>query len=297
MREQVGVSTSIARDPSFINNHFISDFAKFGWNPLDSDAETYADVGKFLVIHKEDAKDPCGCVVVFPYETNNFLGYFYMKEEWRGKGLGSKLLSEALELVDGPIGSLDSVEEHVETYARRGFHPIGSVLSMETSSFHVPNVPVSLLPEEVLVDLAEVSIDDVIRLEHEYTGVKRTPFWKHPKLLEGSKGVAILHNGSLRAYIICKPSSDGCKISPLYASEVRQARLLLNHLSDVISTYPTTQLDCWGNNEEAERLFIEYGMERTYTFTRMWKGGIPLEQHKGGSSERTAFCWNDAATG
>lgn len=31
MREQVGLSTSITRDPSFINNHFISDFAKFGW--------------------------------------------------------------------------------------------------------------------------------------------------------------------------------------------------------------------------------------------------------------------------
>jgi ribosomal protein S18 acetylase RimI-like enzyme len=93
-----------------------------GWNPGLEDAECFyqADPEGFLVGLIDS--EPVSCISVVRYgESSGFLGFYIVKPEYRGKGLGLELWKAGLKRLEGRVVGLDGVVAQQDNYRKSGF--------------------------------------------------------------------------------------------------------------------------------------------------------------------------------
>lgn len=252
--------------------------AREGWNPglADDGAFRSADPHGFLIGRVDGV--PVAVISAVSYAGGfSFVGLYIVDPEWRGRGYGWALWSEALARVSGVVG-LDGVVEQQANYATSGF-----VLAHRNIRFG--GVPVGQRQEVTdLSDVVELGPDDlpaVEAIDSACFGARRTEFLRRWLAVPGALAAGVRSGSGLSGYGVIRPARDGMKVGPLFADDADTARAILGRLVAHAGEGTRVFLDVPEPHLAGVALAQEHGLEPVFETARMYRGGsldLPLDR-------------------
>lgn len=247
--------------------------AREGWNPGLADAGAFraADPDGFLIGRVDGV--PVAVISAVSYPGGfSFVGLYIVDPQWRGRGYGWALWSEALARTTGIVG-LDGVVEQQANYARSGF-----VLAHRSVRFG--GVPSGA--EHGDVDL--LGIDDltaVQAVDAACFGAPRPEFLRRWLAVPGGCAAGVRSGSGLSGYGVIRPAREGMKVGPLFADDADTARAILGRLVAHAGADTPVYLDVPEPHLEGVALAREQGLVPVFETARMYRGGtldLPLDR-------------------
>ncbi len=249
-----------------------------GWNPGFHDADCFfaADPEGFLVGLLDE--EPVGCISAVSYGgTYGFLGFYIVKQEFRGKGYGIQLWNAALERLPAMNMGLDGVVAQQGNYERSGFRIAHRNIRWEWKKSKVESGKSGHEP----VNLTELPFETLSTYDRRMFGVNRDQFlhlWINRPL---SRALGTVRGGRLTGYGVIRACRKGFKIGPLFADNERLAESLFLALTEHLAPGSPVFLDTPEVNAAAVHLAKQYHMEMVFETARMYLKGqadIPLDK-------------------
>ncbi|WP_371347531.1 GNAT family N-acetyltransferase [Ancylobacter sp. IITR112] len=237
-----------------------------GWNPGLADAACFAtvDPAGFRVAEVEGR--PAAVISVVNYDARfAFLGFYIVRPELRGQGIGFRLWQAGLAHAGERTIGLDGVVAQQANYSRQGF-----VLSHRNIRFAgTPG------PGEVgeTVDLAQVPFEAVAASDALVFPAPRAGFLKAWTTAPAHAGRAVLRDGRLAGWGVVRPARAGWKIGPLVAEDAEVAETLFRALRAAAGDEPVV-LDVPEPNEAALALARRHGLAPVFETARMYRGSL-----------------------
>jgi GNAT superfamily N-acetyltransferase len=247
--------------------------AREGWNPGLDDAEVFwnADPDGFVAAEINGELVGGGSIVAYG-SRYGFMGFFIMRPDCRGHGLGDRLWNErkrrlSARLDAGASIAMDGVFNMQEYYARGGFRFVCRDLRFEGRGMNSPQcegvIEASSLPFE-LIDIYD-------RL---HFPVPRSGFLRSWIQRPGGHALAAVEDDAIRGYGVMRPCRTGHKIGPLFAASAKVAEQLLVALGSRVSGEPIF-LDVPEINRDALALVARHNMKEVFGCARMVLGPVP----------------------
>ena len=249
-----------------------------GWNPGLQDAELFwqNDPEAFVAADHQGEMIGGGAITSYAGEFG-FMGFFIIRPEFRGRGLGNRLWQARRErllarLRPGASIGLDGVFAMQAYYARGGFVLAHRDLRYQAEG-KAPEA--SAGAGETLVLLAEVAFEAVEAYDRRCFPAPRSGFvraWIHqPEAL----ALGCLRENRLAGYGVVRRCGLGCKIGPLFADDRQAAEALYGGLAHFAQPGPWF-LDVPENNPAAMDLARHHGMREVFGCARMYLGPAPV---------------------
>ena len=200
------------------------------------------------------------------------MGFFIMRPEYRGHGLGDHLWYERKRRLlarldaDAAIG-LDGVFNMQHYYARGGFRFVGRDLRFEGLGMDLPQ------PKHV-IEASVLPFERIDAYDRRHFPAPRSRFlqdWIHRP---GGHALAVVDGGEIRGYAVMRPCRTGYKIGPLFAANAGLAESLLVAIASRVPGEPIF-LDVPEINGDALALVARYRMSEVFGCARMVLGPIP----------------------
>ncbi len=245
-----------------------------GWNPGLADHGPFweADPGGWWGGELDGRLVSCISTVAHG-EDFGFVGFYIVRPELRGRGLGRRTWDAAMPRLHGRLVGLDGVVEQVASYERSGF--ASAYLSRRNRCPGGGPAPTGLTP------LAEVPFSDVADMDAACFPARREAFLRAWLAMPGATGLARLDQGGLAGFGVLRPCLDGCKIGPLLARDPATAELLLDGLLAAAPGGAPVFLDTPERNGAALDMVAARGMDTVFETMRMYTGPeppLPLER-------------------
>ena len=246
---------------------------KEGWNPGPFDAEAFfhADPDGFYGYFKEEEMLGGGSIVSYNGEFG-FMGFFIMKPEYRGTGLGRELWYQRRDtllkrLHKGAAIGMDGVVAMQPFYKKGGFE-----IAFIDKRYERKGEAFELEPH--ISPVTKADYPQLLTLDKKCFGFDRTQFMNKWLQLQENKTFKMVVNDRLLGFAIMRRAAIGYKICPLFAEDYCVAEALykacLNATKDesVFLDIPTT-------NPEAVRLVENFGGTYVFECARMYYGTPP----------------------
>jgi GNAT superfamily N-acetyltransferase len=245
-----------------------------GWNPGVDDDRRFlaADHDAFIGFELDgEIAGTVSCTLYGPAYA--FIGFYIVREDLRGRGIGSQLFDLALDRAEGRVVGLDAELEQEALYAGRGF-----VLADRNERWR--GVGGGVRPPG-LSDLDEVDYDELERYDDRVFGVPRRDFLR-AWALERPHGQALVRfvDGAMRGYGILRACREGSKIGPLFADDPDTAAVLLAGLRAGAGDGTPIFLDAPRTNPDALALASAQLDAPVFETARMYRGGRPPEDSR-----------------
>ena len=245
-----------------------------GWNPGLHDADVFwnTDPEGYLGAECGGELVATGSVVTYS-SAYGFMGFFIVRKDLRGQGIGTKLWyhrrdSLRARLSDGAAIGMDGVFDMQDWYARGGFVFSHRNLRMEGIGKAGGN------PSPEIVDLAEVSFEELTRYDRLCFGCDRAEFLRRWIDMPKARSLGVVRGDRLRGYGVIRQCRQGFKIGPLFADEPQVAESLFVALGHHANGQ-TLSLDVPETNTEAMSLAKRHGMQEVFGCARMYLGPPP----------------------
>ena len=245
-----------------------------GWNPGLSDADLFWAVDPEAFIAAELDGQLVGGGSIASYGGRyGFMGFFIIRPEHRGRGLGTWLWHERLRLLvqrlDEPaVIGMDGVFEMQAWYAKGGFKFSGRVLRFQGSGQNYPETGNIAL-------LRDIPFAEIDAYDRDHFPTPRSEFLRRWIDQPGAHTRAALRDGSLAGFGVMRPCRSGYKIGPLFADDAAVADDLFCALAGQVPGVPVF-LDLPENNRAALKLANLHGMEEVFGCAEMFHGPAPL---------------------
>ncbi len=253
-----------------------------GWNPGIHDAAAFyaADPNGFFLALVDG--EPVGSVSAVAYNDSfGFMGFFIVRPESRGQGIGEKLGEAGLRYLGKRNIGLDAVLEQQPRYERAGFRRAyrnirwqGEAKAGRTS------------PE--CTELSRVPFTAIAAYDDRLFPAPRHRFLREWIKQPGAIALGILKkDGSLCGYGVIRPCRTGYKLGPLFADDTAAAHTLYESLTAAVPPGTPVFLDTPDRNREAAALARNYNLEPVFETARMYNRGeppVPLERWYGVTS-------------
>ena len=247
--------------------------AREGWNPGLDDAEVFwaIDPEGFVAAEMDGELIGGGSIVAYG-KKYGFMGFFIMRPEYRGRGLGDHLWHERKRRLlarldaDAAIG-LDGVFNMQHYYARGGFRFVGRDLRFEGLGMDLPQ------PKHV-IDASVLPFERIDAYDRRHFPAPRSRFLQDWIQLPGGYALAVVDGGEIRGYAVMRPCRTGYKIGPLFAANAGVAESLLVAIASRVPGEPIF-LDVPEINGDALALVARYRMSEVFGCARMVLGPIP----------------------
>ena len=239
-----------------------------GWNPGLADAACFAsvDADGFLIGEFDGA--PAAMVSCVNYDASfAFLGFYMVRADLRGRGLGLRLWKSAVAHAGHRVIGLDGVVAQQPNYQKSGFQlayanvRYGGVLT-------APGTPVATTTALTELPLAMVAASD-----RTVFPAPRPTFLRAWIDAPGHIGRALLRDGRLAAWGVIRPCRTGHKIGPLVADDRIAAETVLAALLRAQGGGEIF-LDVPSINREAVTLAEDLGLAPVFETARMYTGPI-----------------------
>jgi GNAT superfamily N-acetyltransferase len=239
------------------------------WNPGLRDAPcNYAADPQGFVIAKVDGK-PVGSISAVRYESGyGFMGFYIVLPEFRGRGIGRLLWSEALRRLEGRVVGLDGVMAMVPCYAKSGF-----VTHHINTRHRFKAAPHALAP--TVKRLSSLPLAKVLEYDRRHHPAARAAFLDQWVRIPGSHGFVSVTDARVNGYGVIRPSQNGWRIGPLFADSAAVAGSLLEALCGSVNAGDDIFMDVPGCNEAACALAEARGVEKLFQTARMYRGVMP----------------------
>jgi ribosomal protein S18 acetylase RimI-like enzyme len=257
--------------------------AREGWNPGLHDAQVFwsTDPEAFIAADLDGEMIGGGAITSYNGEFG-FMGFFIVRPEFRGRGLGNTLWHARRDrllrrLQPGACIGLDGVFEMQDYYARGGF-----VFSHRDMRFRaeIPARP-AITPDGDgrIVALSDIPFDRLLDYDRTCFPAPRPEFLKQWISQADACALACQRDGKLGGYGVVRRCGEGCKIGPLFADDAQAAEALYSHLAAFAAGAPLF-LDAPENNPAAMALVRRHGMTEVFGCARMYLGTAPDLAHK-----------------
>ncbi len=243
-----------------------------GWNPGIDDARCFetVDPGGFLIGEIDGA--PAATISCVNYDPHfSFLGFYIVREDLRGRGLGLQIWKAAIAHAGGRTIGLDGVIAQQDNYRKSGF------------GFAYANVRyggmVAAAGEQDLgiVDLRSIAPADIEASDAAVFPAARPDFLTSWVGAPDHHGRALIRDGVLAGWGVVRPCRRGFKIGPLVAIDRACAQDVLSALIAAIGGGEVF-LDVPSVNPHAVALAQETGLTPVFETARMYTAPVrPLQ--------------------
>jgi GNAT superfamily N-acetyltransferase len=251
--------------------------ASEGWNPGRNDAQIFWDTDPdgFIAADLEGELIGGGSIISYGGRFG-FMGFFIIRPDHRGKGLGTRLWLQRRDILTARLQApvvigMDGVFNMQGFYARGGF-------VLHNRDLRFEGVGAAAPPGEALVDLRELPLVDVLDYDSAHFPAPRERFLEAWITQPDSRALGAVQDGILRGYGVIRPCRQGFKIGPLFAADGDTAETLFRGLGDFAPGEPIF-LDVPEINPEAMALARRHGMREVFGCARMYYGPIPALPH------------------
>jgi len=253
--------------------------AREGWNPGLHDAGIFWATDSEAFLAAEVDGDLIGGGAITSYDREfGFMGFFIVRPEFRGRGLGNALWHARLKrliarLNPGATIGLDGVFTMQDYYAKGGF-----VFSHRNMRFRteIGKPPVEAPVEDgEIVPLDAVPFDRVLAYDRTCFPAARPTFLKAWISQPDALALGCRRGGTLVGYGVARHCREGCKIGPLFADDAGVAESLYSKLTGFAAGGPLF-LDAPENNSAAMELVRRHRMTEVFGCARMYLGPFPV---------------------
>ncbi|SER74019.1 Acetyltransferase (GNAT) domain-containing protein [Nitrosomonas sp. Nm51] len=256
--------------------------AQEGWNPGFHDADAFwaADSEAFIAAERGGMLVGGGTITAYQNEFG-FMGFFIIRPEYRGRGLGNTLWHARRDrllarLRPGACIGLDGVFAMQDYYARGGF--VFSHRNMRFRAEIPEHYGAPLIDEAEIVPLTSVPFAWIQAYDRICFPALRTAFLKAWTNLPDALALGCRREGKLAGYGVVRRCREGCKIGPLFANDNRTAGMLYKHLA-VFAAGGPLYLDAPENNPAAIEFAQRHEMSEVFGCARMYLGQPPALAH------------------
>lgn len=252
--------------------------AREGWNPGLHDAGLFwaTDPGAFVAADLDGKLIGGGAITSYQGEFG-FMGFFIVRPEYRGRGLGNRLWHARRErllarLRPGAGVGLDGVFTMQDYYAKGGF-----VFSHRNMRFRVevpPEAEASAEDGQDIVPLAGVPFEHVMDYDRTCFPAPRRTFLEGWIAQPEALALGCREGGRLIGYGVVRRCREGFKIGPLFADDAPAAEALFARLAGFAAGGPLF-LDVPENNPAAMELVRRHRMTEVFGCARMYLGPPP----------------------
>jgi len=251
----------------------ISWAANEGWNPGLYDADIFwnTDPDGYIAAEIDGELIGGGSIVSYRGEFG-FMGFFIVKPEYRGGGLGTQLWFARREKLRSRLKStaaigMDGVFEMQPFYTRGGFKFSHREIRFEGTGASCPLSP-SVAP------LSNVSFNALLDYDTSHFPTGRPAFLKAWIAQPESRALGVMDGDRLCGYGVIRRCRNGFKIGPLFADSAGIALELFNGLSDHAAGEPVF-IDVPEINDSAMQLVSSKDMKEVFGCARMYFGSKP----------------------
>ena len=244
-----------------------------GWN------QTAADWGRFLssspqgcFVAEVDGR-VCGTATTISYESRfAWVGMVLVDPEFRGRGIGTKLLERAIECLDIlriPTVKLDATPLGRPLYEKLGFVTEYEIerCTLKRPANQGANVSCAELPPSLSPD----ELEAICKADREIFGADRSSLLKSLHGEAPAYAVGLWNAGSLSGYVFGRRGSFGDHLGPWMSRDPDTARHLLEAFVSR-SSRETLVVDCLRSNAAAGDLLKSFGFSYSRPLTRMYRG-------------------------
>lgn len=241
-----------------------------GWNPGLDDAERFlaADPGAFLwTEHEGEVVATVSCALYG--DSYAFVGFYIVRSDLRGRGIGSPLFERALERAGDRVVGLDGVLAQRASYERRGF-----VLAHRNVRWGTTGGGTR---PGGLVELSSVPFEQLLAFDAAVFGCERERFLRGWIDRPAGHALACIDGDRLSGYGVLRPCRTGMKVGPLFADDPEVADTLLTGLLAVAGPGAEVFIDMPAANPRAGELHEGRALEPSFETVRMYLNGRPPE--------------------
>jgi GNAT superfamily N-acetyltransferase len=252
-----------------------------GWNPGLRDAETFwrADPEGFVAVERDGALAAGGSIVSYG-GLYGFMGFFIVRPDLRGRGIGRWLWHERKRLLrarlrpGAPIG-MDGVFAMQHFYAAGGFALEHRELRFESAAASGPVDRSSHTAHRVAISpIGSALMDQAIRYDAPHFPAPRAEFMRRWLSQPGALPVAALDGGTVTGIAMARPARTGMRVGPFFADTPAVAEALLMHILDACAGVPV-HVDVPERNPDAMALVERLGMRQVFGCAKMTIGNPP----------------------
>lgn len=244
-----------------------------GWNPgcYDSDIFWQTDSDGFIAAEMDGELIGGGSIV--SYSGNfGFMGFFIVKPELRGQGLGTQLWFARRDKLQSRLNAsaaigMDGVFEMQPFYTNGGFE-----FSHREIRFEGTGIACALPPS--VTPLSEIAFDLILDYDTAHFPAERANFLKAWITQPESCALGVLQNKQLKGYGVIRRCEKGYKIGPLFANNVEIAIDLFNSLSSHAAE-EAVFIDVPEINQHAMQIVKDKGMKEVFGCARMYFANKP----------------------
>jgi GNAT superfamily N-acetyltransferase len=241
-----------------------------GWNPGLHDAPCFyaADPQGFLLglLHEE----PVACISVVKYGAAfGFLGFYIVKPDFRGRGLGFALWQAGMASLAGRNVGLDGVLAQQDNYRKSGFALAWRNIRHEGIGGGEASADSRLVP------LASLPFEVVRAYDSIFFPADRGAFLRCWIAQPGSTAIGLMESDRLKGYGVLRPCREGYKIGPLFADDPAIAESLFLALKARAGAAEKIYLDTPEGNPQALALARRHSMNVSFETARMYTKEVP----------------------
>jgi hypothetical protein len=239
-----------------------------GWNPGLNDAACFAtvDAQGFLIGELDGA--PVATISCVNYDDRfAFLGFYIVRPELRGRGLGLKIWQAAIAHSGARTIGLDGVVAQQDNYRKSGF-----TLAYRNVRYGGHATP-GAKPSPAAISLGDVPFSRVAADDATVFPAPRENFLRAWIGATGHAGRALMREGRLAAWGVIRPCRAGYKIGPLIADDRAAAEVVLDALLAAVGSGEVF-LDVPETNRDAVALAQSRGLAPVFETARMYTGAV-----------------------
>jgi hypothetical protein len=240
-----------------------------GWNPglYDADSFYQADPEGFLIGLLDN--QPIATISAVRYgSTFGFLGFYIVKNGYRGQGYGIKIWNRALAHLSGRNIGLDGVVSQQSNYQKSGFQ-------FAYRNIRYQGISQDLATHPDVIDFSSLPFRMINNYDRHFFPEDRTSFLKSWISQPRNRVMGIVKQGNILGYGMIRPCESGYKIGPLFADNYEIGESIFLALQSSIPVEETFYLDIPEINPFARKLVRQYNLQMVFETARMYNQTVP----------------------
>lgn len=241
-----------------------------GWEPGLTDATAFfaADPGGFF---RADLDGGLAATLsaVRVSDSVAFVGFYIVRPELRGRGIGKALWDEVLAGFGDFTLAADAVPAQVPNYESDGF-----TVAYRNSRYAGVVADREFAPiADRITPAVEVEFEQLVAFDAAHCFGPRPAFLGEWIEGEGREAVVAVNEGSISGFAASRRTGLGIRVGPVFASQAEVARALI--LSLARESAERIAVDVPMPNLVAIEMLTELGLTPEFETARIYRGGIP----------------------